>query len=248
MRPTELQVPVRTPLGFGLQREIIPRILVSVPSSFALWCAENRERLVKVATPADSEDLHGLASLQSTISMGIRMIGVQSLTDEDLLMIQNGEILSEAYTGIGLNNPGLYFRELARANRDGFLEPFVALEALTDFPWVRPMGSDWEQMTSTEVIHRAFVAADSVSRTLKNLAKLTQELPGSQSAVEGTWNLLLRVNSAFQRQPVAAAMIRARNQSYAESGSEGGRMVDQAIGLIHSILGRVAVDKALTSS
>ncbi len=190
-------VPMRARLILGTSGnqpvEIVSRLLLTNSGNFRV-----ATRLLK-----QQSDIVALKDLAAIIADGIRRVGFANLSEEDYQMIGQGTEFALAYSSIGLKGAALYFRQLARAYEEGFLEPFLLLEGLTDYPWVRPRPEDWANLPIAAGVGRSQFAAASLRSISERMAEFP---PGSHRSI---WALMRRLSDTFDSPPITRRLSEA---------------------------------------
>jgi len=209
--------------------EIVSRLLLTNSGNFKV-----ATRLLK-----QQSEIVALRDLAAIIADGIRRVGFTNLSEEDYQMIGQGKEFASAYSSIGLEDAALYFRQLSRANEEGFLEPFLLLEGLTDYPWVRPRPEDWANLPIAAAVGRSQFAA----ANLRSISQRIDEFPpGSHRSI---WALMRRLSGTFDSPPITRRLSEALD---AITDTSGGWPLAEALAkdlnYIKSISVRYALNEA----
>jgi hypothetical protein len=212
---------------------ILPAVSVREVKTLLDWCSNQGRQQSK-------QELLALACIPSFVAKGLKFSGQNGLSEQDLCLISEGPKLAEAFSELGLTNSGLFFENVAKAHRGGYLEPFLLIEGFTDYPWVRPRPEDLANMPIELILTRVRGAAEIFRQILGEIQTLPEL---SQPAV---WAMLRKSRNTFSCQPITDAISRALDLLALTKGAES--LVEQLLsdlGTINSISARYAIYKAL---
>jgi hypothetical protein len=182
-------------ISFGVDssQQILPHVILSDVEAFERWSSNNCELLSK-------EELLAISSLPALIARGLTLSGVNRLTEQDFAMFSQGKRLAAAFAKLGLDNSGLFFQEISKAHRGGYIEPFLVLESFTDYPWVRPRPEAWDTLLMPEIVHRVRSAANALQAVSLRLGEYPEQ---SRDTV---WKLMARVSNVFETPSVTSRL------------------------------------------
>jgi len=181
------------PFGLAVGEQILPHVLVRDVEAFEKWCSNKGDQ-------QSGQELSAVSTLPAFIGRGLMLSGVNHLTEQDLAMISQGTRLANAFSEIGLENSGLFFQEISKAQQGGILEPFLMLESFTDYPWVRPRPEAWDTLLFPDVVYRVRSAA----AQLQIISSRLEEFP--LESRDTVWKLMGRVSNTFKNPSITSRL------------------------------------------